>query len=204
MKYGDVIARCDPMQSHWDLDATLRYLEDFTLNTVLEIGCYQGGCFATWSQVLQPDHMIGVTLDEVELFPDWRERVARDNGPSRIDMVFRESQTPEALADVEAALDGKLLDFLFIDGGHSFRDVQLDFLMYSPLVREGGVVGIHDVNRGCEDVYKFWEGYIQQSYRSVVLSDAALCSGLGIGLVFGPGDGSSWKAKADSFDRVAF
>lgn len=204
MKYGDIIAACDPMQSHWDLDATLRYLEDFEINTMLEIGCYQGGCFATWSQVLKPDHMIGVTKDEVELFPDFRIRVARDDGPSKVDMIFRESQTPEALAEAEAALDGKLLDFLFIDGGHSFRDVQLDFLMYSPLVREGGVVGIHDVNRGCADVYKFWEGYIQQSYRSVVLSDAALSSGLGIGLVLGPGDGSDWKTKADSFDRVAF
>lgn len=39
-------------------------------------------------------------------------------------------------------------DFLFIDGDHSTEGVKLDFEMYSPLVRPGGLVGFHDYNHG--------------------------------------------------------
>lgn len=36
------------------------------------------------------------------------------------------------------------LDFLFIDGNHSYESVLCDFLLYYPLVKPGGVVAFHD------------------------------------------------------------
>ena len=47
------------------------------------------------------------------------------------------------------------LDFLFIDGSHKYKDVKKDYEMYGGLVREGGIIAIHDIG-GKEDVYKFW------------------------------------------------
>ena len=36
------------------------------------------------------------------------------------------------------------VDFLFIDGNHSYEQVLADFLMYSPLVKSGGIIAFHD------------------------------------------------------------
>jgi hypothetical protein len=201
VKYGALIAECDPMQNHWDIDATLGYLERFEIRTVLEIGLYQGGSFATWSRALLPEHLIGITKDEVELHPNLPARVNGDRtNPPKVDLIFRDSHTAAARLEAEAALAGDSIDFLFIDGGHSYNEIAHDFFTYSPLVREGGVIGIHDVNRGCEGVNLFWESCIRQLYRSVLFSDALVrAGGLGIGLVLGPGDGSSWASQVQEF-----
>lgn len=39
----------------------------------------------------------------------------------------------------------KQLDFLFIDGDHSYEGVKKDFDMYSPFVKKGGIIAFHDV-----------------------------------------------------------
>lgn len=38
------------------------------------------------------------------------------------------------------------VDFLFIDGDHSYDGVKNDFEMYSPFVRNGGLIVFHDIN----------------------------------------------------------
>lgn len=37
------------------------------------------------------------------------------------------------------------LDFLFIDGGHEYKDVKADYENYAPLVKPGGIIAFHDV-----------------------------------------------------------
>lgn len=195
MKYADILAACDPMQSHWDVNETLLFMERYDVETVVEIGCYQGGSLATWTHALQPSLAIGITRDESELvdFP----AKARPNTVVR--MIFGLSQDQTTVDATKQALDGRLIDFLFIDGGHSFREVQHDFLLYSPLMSATGVVGIHDLNRGAQDILRFWDGYIAQDYRSIRVADAAHASGLGIGLVLGPAVGS-WEEQAARYD----
>ena len=41
---------------------------------------------------------------------------------------------------------GEKLDFLFIDGDHSYDGVKADFEMYAPMVRPGGLIAFHDIN----------------------------------------------------------
>ena len=41
--------------------------------------------------------------------------------------------------------DAEPVDFLFIDGDHSYEGVSRDFALYSSLVRPGGLVAFHDV-----------------------------------------------------------
>jgi predicted O-methyltransferase YrrM len=52
------------------------------------------------------------------------------------------------------------IDYLFIDGDHTYAGVKQDFEMYSPLVRRGGLVAFHDIcvhtsQEQCE-VDRFW------------------------------------------------
>lgn len=54
------------------------------------------------------------------------------------------------------------IDFLFIDGDHTYKGVKQDFEMYSPFVKKGGLIGFHDINDSQRhrdrNVYvsKFW------------------------------------------------
>ena len=59
------------------------------------------------------------------------------------------------------------IDFLFIDGDHSYEGVKKDFEMYSPFVRKGGLIVFHDTNDSQKhrdrNVYvsKFWSELMQ-------------------------------------------
>ena len=62
-------------------------------------------------------------------------------------------------------LGGRKLDFLFIDGDHTYEGVKKDFEMYSRLVKENGVIAFHDIvphdqrhdQHQVVGVHKFWE-----------------------------------------------
>ena len=71
-----------------------------------------------------------------------------------------DSHSPETLTKVKEIFKGKQLDFLFIDGDHTYEGVKEDFEIYSPLVRKGGLIAFHDIvvhppEARCE-VNRFW------------------------------------------------
>jgi predicted O-methyltransferase YrrM len=47
---------------------------------------------------------------------------------------------------VEAILDRRWIDLLYIDGDHSYEGVLTDLEMYSALVRNGGAVMMDDID----------------------------------------------------------
>lgn len=55
------------------------------------------------------------------------------------------SQKNSSLEQADVFFGQESVDFLFIDGGHTYDEVQSDFEMYGQLVRPGGVVAFHDI-----------------------------------------------------------
>lgn len=49
------------------------------------------------------------------------------------------------LLEGERLPDFTPLDFLFIDGDHSYLGVKYDFKMYDPFVKKGGIIAFHDI-----------------------------------------------------------
>jgi len=64
--------------------------------------------------------------------------------PQSLLLLGRPSTAPETLAHVERVLAGRPLDFLYIDGHHDDDQPQRDFDAYAPMVRAGGLIGLHD------------------------------------------------------------
>jgi predicted O-methyltransferase YrrM len=82
------------------------------------------------------------------------------------------SQWNETLEQVKKICENEL-DFLFIDGNHMYDYVKKDFEMYSPLVKKGGIVALHDIAENEEGgVFNFWnEIKTKYNYKEILHSE---------------------------------
>jgi predicted O-methyltransferase YrrM len=91
------------------------------------------------------------------------------------------------LDKVKAVLRGQQLDYLFIDGDHSYPGVKCDFEMYRPMVRKGGLVAFHDIAEGppvaVGGVPRFWRE-IKSKYRHTEIIKDRQQRGYGIGVLY--------------------
>ena len=59
----------------------------------------------------------------------------------------RDSHDPKTVRRLERLLAGRSIDFLLIDGDHSYEGVKRDWELYEPLVTPGGLIAFHDILR---------------------------------------------------------
>ena len=145
-------------QKKAEIVSLLHLVAQASPGSIGEIGTASGGTLFMLSQVAAPN----ATIVAVDLpggrfggessfmgrrYPGWRARLyrgfARDG--QTIHVVRADSHDISTVKGVQARLVEGKLDFLFIDGDHSYEGVQRDFELYSPLVREGGLVALHDI-----------------------------------------------------------
>jgi predicted O-methyltransferase YrrM len=136
---------------------------------VLEIGLDEGGTLFLWTRAAAPDaRLLAIDtrppgpLGMHSPFPLVRRGFAHSR--QRVDLVMpADSHDPITRARAEELLEGRPLDFLFIDGDHSREGVWADFELYSPLVRTGGIVAFHDVSENTypavQGVRDFWREF---------------------------------------------
>lgn len=108
----------------------------------VEIGTWFGGTTAL-SLAALPSIETLVTID-VDDRADMLSGLLGADG-HRAKMVVGDSRAAATRLAVERALGGCQADFLFIDGDHSYGGVAGDFADYRPLVRRGGLIGVHDI-----------------------------------------------------------
>ena len=163
-------------QKRDEITGLLGLVERMRPATVVEIGTATGGTLFMLTQVAPDDATIvsvdlpggrlgGATSGMRHDYPPWRTRLYE--GFAREGQIVRalraNSQDPATVDDVRRLLGDRTIDFLFIDGDHSYDGVRRDFELYSPLVREGGLVAFHDIVPGGPgkhgdpgDVPRFW------------------------------------------------
>lgn len=97
-------------------------------------------------------------------YPWWKIPLykAFGKGDQKIHLIRKDSHQLETVKEIEKILNGKKIDFLFIDGDHTYEGVKRDFELYFGLVKTGGFIGLHDIVRvdtnlhpGC-NVDRFW------------------------------------------------
>jgi cephalosporin hydroxylase len=149
------IAIC-PLQDREEMRWLWAILEADPPRVVLEIGTKFGGSLFLLARVSAPDALL-VGIDLPTAYDSSLEQVYRAfaGRRQRILLVRRDSHDPAAVRRARRALDGRPIDLLHIDGDHSLEGVGLDFEMYAPLVRRGGLVALHDI-AGREGVPEFW------------------------------------------------
>lgn len=132
---------------------------------ILEIGTKFGGTFHIWNSLNKTgglnlsidmsDGGIHGGISDAEM--DNRDKMFNqkfDNcrfvrGDSHADMTLYQLINffnPTDEFDWPQALKiPKVIDFLFIDGDHSYDGVKQDFEMYVPFVKTGGIIAFHDI-----------------------------------------------------------
>jgi len=112
----------------------------------------------------------------------------------KIFLIQGDSHSIETLRKIEGILRDDKVDFLFIDGDHSYEGVKKDFEMYSPLVRKGGIIAFHDIipdyytkygiktSSWAGEVYKFWDE-VKEKYEHLEIVKDKNQDGFGIGII---------------------
>lgn len=144
------------------------------VRVIVEIGMHRGGTAACFSEIA-PDLVVSIDKPDGE-WGGIGEAAAdeRDAGLIRDYPHWRairgdshDTRTKEALVSL---LDGRPIDFLFIDGDHSEAGVTADYLDYRHLVKRGGLIGFHDIATtdehdrvGCQ-VDRLWHAIRKGTY----------------------------------------
>ena len=111
---------------------------------VCEIGTSAAGTLYLLSRVAAADAvLVSVDLETPPHLAAARRRLGRPG--QRVVSIAGDSHSPATLERVRGELGGEALDVLFLDGDHSYEGVRRDFELYAPLVRPGGIVGLHDI-----------------------------------------------------------
>lgn len=181
------------MQVRSELTGLGEIVADLRPQYALEIGTAFGGTLFLLTRLASPR----ATIVSVDL-PGGRfgggygrkrrllyQRLARRE--QRLHLLQGDSHSSEMLARAKAALGGQPLDYLFIDGDHTYEGVRKDFEMYSPLVRRGGVIAFHDIAEhppeiGCE-VSRLWNE-IKGGYRYSEFIEDRKQGWAGIGVLY--------------------
>jgi predicted O-methyltransferase YrrM len=158
---------------------------------ILEIGTANGGTLFNFCKIAPDDAtIISVDLPEGPFgggYPEWKipiyQAFKKEN--QKLYLLRKDSHQKETLDEVLKILNGNQLDFLFIDGDHSYEGVKKDFEMYSPLVRKGGIIAFHDIVEHIPEseclVNKFWDKIkINSKYKEVINCLNQKWAGIGI------------------------
>lgn len=165
-----------PIQSRSDLYRLAKIVSEIEPEVVLEIGSMHGGTFFLWCQHFDSDLYISVNIPH-QIYKQ-KSRIFDQFTDDEVITVSRDSHEQKTKEYVSDTVDGNEIDFLFIDGDHSYQGVKKDFQMYSDLVRDGGIIVFDDVRRDGCGVKKFWEE-ISNKYQTKEIS-----GGTGFGILY--------------------
>lgn len=181
-----------PFQVKSEIIKLLELIEERKPKTIMEIGTAKGGTLFLFSKVAPADAKI-ISLDMGVLpfessLRSWRYNFFKGfaGKSQKMELLWKDSHKQETVEAIKSMLNNEKVDFLFIDGDHTYEGVKRDFDMYSALVAPDGIIGLHDIvahppEKFC-DVDKF---FIEQemTHKSIRLVENPQQGWGGIGLI---------------------
>jgi len=183
-----------PTQIKEEILELLKIIKDQKPKYILEIGTANGGTLFLFTKIAPDDAtIISIDLPKGPFgggYPMWRSFLYQKfKKPNQKMILLREdSHKKETLEELKKILNGNQLDFLFIDGDHSYEGVKKDFQMYGSLVKKGGIVAFHDIApKGvyelAGEVPRFWQEISKQFNVKNIIFDENNQIAYGIGLL---------------------
>ena len=180
-------------QVKYEITKLLEILRDLKPKIILEIGTAGGGTLYLFTRIIDPE----ATILSVDLpggffgggYSKWKTPLYQSFAKKgqEIKLLRADSHNPETFKLVKNVLVDKKVDFLFIDGDHTYEGVKRDFNMYSSLVKEGGIIAFHDIaehdpSSSCK-VNKFWNE-LKDDYEYLEIIENKKQKWAGIGVIY--------------------
>lgn len=185
-------ANIQPSQVKSEIVALLKILAKSKPQYLLEIGTARGGTLYLFTKIASEDATIisvdlpggcfgsGYSGGKITYYKSFATR------HEKIHLLRENSHLERTLNTVQNILSGHNLDFLFIDGDHTYTGVKADFEMYSPLVRQGGLIALHDIcvepDPTCK-VRDYWNE-IKDRFNSMEIVNDPHQGWAGIGVIY--------------------
>lgn len=177
-KGGCVIAEkpsVETAQEPFELAQLLAVFDRLNPARILEVGVWHGGTLWHW---LQGGRIVVAVDDTMLEADDWRAWA--DEAGSDLILVQGDSRSVEVM---EAVDDHGPFDFIHIDADHTYEAVKSDWETFGPMVANGGVVALHDINeRAGYGVSQLW-AELKRAFRYVEIN-GGIPSYCGIGLLW--------------------
>lgn len=191
--FNDLARFIEPSQVRDEILESLKILDNVKPKIMLEIGTANGGTLFLFSHIASRD----ATILSVDLpagmfgggYPIWKIPLYKSFALSdqKIQLIRADSHRHSTLERIKSILNEKEIDFLFIDGDHTYEGVKKDFEMYSSLVKNAGVIAFHDIVPGPTEnvggVPEFWQE-IKSEYKYLEIVKDWNQGGYGIGLIY--------------------
>lgn len=184
-QYKSIKAKQQPSE----ITALAKIVKASSPKRILEIGTNRGGTLYIWCRYTDANKIVSLDLPEGDFgggYPPSKipffESFAENTGS--IEFFLRNSHHPETLEKIKSCFE-EPIDFLFIDGDHTYDGVKSDFEMYKPLVAENGIIALHDIvhhpNHPDVEVDKFWNE-IKERYetKEIIASEEQDWGGIGV------------------------
>ena len=173
-----------PQQILAEIEQLAREVEKLSPSTILEIGTSNGGTLYIWARYIKNCRRI-ISIDLPEGYPYAKIKLFKLFDKTREFYFLRgNSHSKKAVDMLTQVLRQEKIDFLYIDGDHSYEGVKQDFKTYGSFVTRGGVVAFHDIvyhrNYGVD---RFWNE-IKCQYASKEIITSQKKPGFGIGVLY--------------------
>ena len=138
-------------QERFEIEQLAQFVYNLHPKIIVEIGTKNGGTFMIWNEITSAKTISidlvegihgGVSFDKTQL----RNSKFKNLYGDRCTFISGNSHDLATYNELVKTLNGDKIDFLFIDGDHTYEGVKQDYEMYSHLVNEGGYIAFHDIN----------------------------------------------------------
>ena len=184
-----------PAQKDQEMFSLMDIAKKTNIKTICEIGSYKGGSLFLLAQMASKNaSIISIDID----YPLEKRflfgKFARKS--QKIKCIRGNTQNPKTVESVRRALSGRKIDLLFIDGDHSFFGVMNDFVRFSPLMSEKGIIAFHDIHPDFRMHYGvnsssfvggvpiFWEAIKKSGLTTTEIIEDQEQDGYGLGFIY--------------------
>jgi len=179
-----------PWQFREELSQLLKFFSWKKPKYVLEIGTANGGTLFAHCRLAPEDAVIiSIDLPSGKFgggYPAWKLPIYKSFAKSEQNLFLlrADSHNAATFEEVKKILNGNKLDYLFIDGDHTYEGVKQDFEMYRALANERAVYIFHDIvshpGSSCK-VDQFWnEIKVGRNHKEFIKDKNQKVFGIGV------------------------
>lgn len=181
----------EPWQEPEEIIEVLKIIERNPPKNVMEIGTANGGTlFLLTRMAANNASILSVDLPGGKFgggYPEWKEPIYRSFAKKgqTINLIRANSHDKETYTKVSSYLKNKKVDFMFIDGDHTYEGVKEDFNTYKEFLADNALVMFHDIAPHPNPIYgvdKFWKE-IKQEFENKEFVKDWYEGGRGLGLL---------------------